>query len=114
MNVWALVLAVAVAVAGGVGFKLGVDHEYASQKREDAHIAEAVDAANEVAAKAISRLRPVNTTIMNEVQREIRTNTVYSNPDCSIPPDGVRLVNKALAPRQGASAGQLPGAHPAP
>lgn len=112
MNPW-VVLVLAIALFGG-GFKLGVDHEYASQKREDAHVAEAVDAALDVTSKAIARIRVTNTTIQNEVQREIRTNTVYSNPDCSFTPDGLRIANEALAPRRPASASGVPRPHPTP
>jgi len=41
----------AILAAGAGGFKLGVDHEVAAQAREDAHIAQAVDAATAVAAQ---------------------------------------------------------------
>lgn len=81
-------------VVGIGGFKLGVDHEAASQARDQKHITEAVDAANATAAQAIAAIKPKYTTIQNEVQREIRTNTVYA--DCKLPADGLRIVNQAL------------------
>lgn len=113
MNPYALfALAAAIALAGAGGFKLGADHEVASRAREDKHITEAVDAANATAAKAIAELRPKYTTIQNEVQREIRTNTVFA--DCKLPVDSLRLVNQALNAGSPAPAGdrQLPKAEP--
>lgn len=88
----ALLLTVMGAAAGG--FKLGSDHEVASLAREQNHIAEAVDAANMVAAQAIASIKPKYTTIQTEVQREILTNTVFA--DCKLPADSLRLVNQAL------------------
>lgn len=95
MNPYIIIAAlVGVLAAGAGGFKLGADHEIASQAREKKHIAEAVDAANTTAGQAIAKIKPVYTTIQSEVQREIRTNTVYA--DCKLPADGLRLVNQAL------------------
>jgi len=95
MNHYLIIAAlVAVLAAGAGGFKLGADHEIASQAREQKHITEAVEAANKTAAQAIAAIKPKYTTIQNEVQREIRTNTVYS--DCKLPADGLRLVQQAL------------------
>ena len=91
-----LAIAIAIMAAGAGGFKLGVDHEFASQAREDQHIAQAVDAATTVSAQAIAALKVKSTTITNEVQREVRTNTVYA--DCKLTPVGVQLANQALAP----------------
>lgn len=93
--------------AGAGGFKLGVDHEVASQAREDEHIAQAVDAATNAAADAIAKLKPKFTTIQNEVQREIQTNTVYT--DCKLSPDGLLLANRALSGGLSASKSKLPG-----
>ena len=95
MNPYLIIAAlVAVLAAGAGGFKLGADHEIASQAREQKHITEAVDAANATAAQAIATIKPKYTTIQNEVQREIRTNHIFS--DCKLPPDSLRLVNQAL------------------
>jgi uncharacterized protein HemX len=95
MNPYLIIAAlVAVLAAGAGGFKLGADHEIASQAREQKHITEAVDAATTAAAQAIATIKPKYTTIQNEVQREIRTNTVFA--DCKLPPDSLRLVNQAL------------------
>lgn len=84
----------ALAGAGAGGFKLGVDHEVASQAREDKHIAEAVDAANATAAQAIAAIKPVYQTINAKVQHDVETHTIYA--DCKLPPSGVLLVNQAL------------------
>ena len=101
---------VAILGAGAGGFKLGADHEVAAQAREQNHIAEAVDAANASSAEAISKIRVTNTTIANEVQREIQTKTVYA--DCRHSPDGLRLVNEALANAKSTGDGKLPAASP--
>lgn len=110
MNPYLIIAALlAVLGAGAGGFKLGADHQLAAQTREQNHIAEAVDAANAAAAQAIAQIKPKYTTIQNEVQREIRTNTVFA--DCKLPADSLRLVNQAL--NGGAEApggGKLPGA----
>lgn len=101
----------AILAAGAGGFKLGVDHEFASQAREDAHIAQAVDAATTVAAKAIGELRPKYTTIQNEVIRDVKTNTVYR--DCKLSDDGMRLANQALnAGTTTPGSGKLPDSDP--
>ena len=101
----------AILAAGAGGFKLGVDHEFASQAREDEHIAQAVDAATAVAAKAIGELRPKYTTIQNEVIRDVKTNTVYR--DCKLSDDGMRLANQALnAGTAAPGSGKLPDAAP--
>lgn len=93
----------ALAAAGAGGFKLGADHEVASQATKEELVAEAVDAANNAAAEAIAKLKVKNTTITNEVQHEIRTNTIYG--DCNHSPAGLRLVNSALDPANAFSIG---------
>lgn len=83
-------------VTGGVGWKLGIDHQKAQELERTALVAEAIDAANAASAEAISKLKVKNTTITNEVQHEIRTNTIYA--DCKLTPRGVQLANQALDP----------------
>lgn len=96
MNPYLIVAALAaVLLAAAGGFKLGVDHEIASQAREDQHIAQAVDAANASAAEAIAKLAPVYTTINNKVRHEVSTHTVFA--DCRLPASSVLLVDQALA-----------------
>lgn len=86
----------ALAASGAGGFKLGMDHIKASEADNRALVAEAVDAANNASAEAIAALKVKNTTITNEVQHEIRTNTIYT--DCKPTPRGVQLANQALDP----------------
>lgn len=76
------------------GVSVGKKWEEGRHAIESNHIAEAVDAANNAAAEAIAQIKPKYTTIQNEVQREIRTNTVFA--DCKLPADSMRLVNQAL------------------
>lgn len=104
MNPYLLfVIAIAIMAAGVGGFKLGVDHEVASQAREDSHIAEAVDAATAVSADAIAKLKPKYTTIQSKVQHEVQTNVVYR--DCKLSADGLLLANQALNGGNAAAAG---------
>lgn len=105
MNPYILIaFLLALAGAGVGGFKLGVDHEVASQVTKEELVAEAVDAATSAAADAIAKLKVKTTTINSEVQHEIRTNTVYA--DCKLPDTGVRLVNAALDPSAAFSLGK--------
>lgn len=112
MNPYLIIAAlVAVMAAGAGGYKLGVDHEFAAQAREDEHIAQAVDAANSAWGAKIGILKPKYTTIQNEVQREIRTNTVYT--DCKLTPYGLRLANEALSGAVSPSEVKLPATNEA-
>ena len=111
MNPYLIIAALlSVLAAGAGGFRLGADHEVAAQAREQNHIAEAVDAATTVSAQAISALKVKSTTITNEVQREIRTNNIYS--DCKLTAGGLQLANQALSPDSSISlgSGKLPKA----
>lgn len=68
--------------------------------------------AGEIATKteqAIGGIRIENRHIYNEVQREVRENTVYR--DCALTVDGLRHVNQA---RRGAAAGKPDAALPKP
>lgn len=107
MNPYLIIAAlVAVIGAGAGGFKLGAEHELAAQAREDAHVAKAIDAASTAAATAIAGIKVQNTTIHQELQREIRTNTIYA--DCKHSPGGLRSINEALDPRRSAGDSKLP------
>ena len=113
MNPYVLVAALlAMAAAGWGGFSLGVDHEKANQADQKELMAAVADEATNAMAKAVGALRPKYTTIQSEVQREIKTNTVFA--DCKLPAASLRLINQALDPRADASAaadgGELPGA----
>jgi hypothetical protein len=82
--------------------------EQAIQDREDKARQETRDAAQQGAASAIAALKPVNTTIVQKVQHETQTNTVYR--DCKLPATGLQLANQALTGRSPEPAGgdQLP------
>lgn len=101
---------VAVLAAGAGGFKLGADHEVAAKAREDKHIAEAVEAANTASAEAIAKIKVVNKTIQNEVQREVQNNIVYR--DCKHTPDGLRLLNEAITGSKPTGDSKLPRTDP--
>lgn len=113
MNPYLIIAALcAVLAAGAGGFRLGADHEIAAKARADRHITEAVAAATDASAKAIAALKVKSTTINNEVQREVRTHTIYS--DCKLTAGGVLLANQALDPSRSLSlgSGKLPKADP--
>lgn len=91
-----LIIACLVAIlgAGAGGFKLGVDHEVAGQARAEKLVADAEKNMQTAAAKVIATMRPTYTTIHQELEREIRTETVYA--DCRHSPVGMQLLNQAL------------------
>lgn len=113
MNPYLIIAAlVSVMGAGWGGFRLGVDHEKAGQVEKKELVAEAVDAANRVAAEAIAKLIPRNTTIRQTLEKEIRENTVYR--DCKSSDDSVRAFNSALDPKPQSAGGlKLPITNPA-
>lgn len=107
MNPYLIIAAlVSVLAAGAGGFKLGADHELASQSREEAHLAQAVAAATKVSAQAIADLKPVYTTIQGKTIHETSTNTVYR--ECVHSPDGLQLVNQSLNGGIALGSGKLP------
>lgn len=121
----AVIIAAMLACAGSgyQGWKMGIDSQIAKQAKadqsvrdENQHIAEAVDAANNVLAHALAKMRPQYTTIKQELQREINTNTVYSA--CVLPDGGLQRINQALAgaptvpASSAAGGGKLPEAKP--
>lgn len=85
----ASVVAALLTGAGGFfyGLDVGQDKEFAKRAREDVIVADSRKAMANAAAEAIAKNRPINTTIRQEVEREIRENTVYQS--CAIT-DGVR------------------------
>ena len=96
------------AIAGG--FKLGVDHELAGQSRENKHIAQAVDAANNTAATAIAKIKVTHQVINQKVIHETSNSVVYR--ECVNTPDGLRLINSALTNSQPIDSDKLPPANP--
>lgn len=106
-----LIIAAMVAMAGAAlgGFQLGVDHERANQIDKQALVAEAVDAANTAAADAIAQIKPKYTTIQNQLETQIKTNTVFS--DCKLDPSSFKLLNEALASPVGQKAARVGSEH---
>lgn len=96
---------VAILLAGlGVGFTggwkaQGWRHgaEEAIQAREERAREETRKAAQLGAAEAIAANKPINTTIVQKTQKEIRENTIYA--DCRVPAGGMQLANQALTGR---------------
>lgn len=102
VNPWvllAIVLAWGASVTGSFfyGQDIGRDAEIAGQAKIKQAIEETKQAAQQGAADAIAALKPVNTTIVQKVQREITQNTIYR--DCRVPADGVQLANQAITGR---------------
>jgi hypothetical protein len=107
-----LMLGVVVVTAGlcAGSFKLGMEHQMATEIDKRELVAEAVDAAANAAAATIASLAPKYTTIQGKLEKVIETNTVYT--DCRLSPDGLLLANQALT--SGAKLhgeGKLPGAN---
>lgn len=97
-----------VASVGGsffYGQGVGADGVRADQAQMEKLVQDTREAAQKGAAEAIAKLRPIHTTIRQETEREIRTNTIYA--DCKLPAAGVRLANDALVGKQPEPAGGL-------
>lgn len=104
-------LGMTLAFAGGTwyGTGLGEDKEFAKRAREDALVTKVQDATTQAAADAISKIKVRNTTIRQEVEREIQTDIRYV--DCRHAPGMLPRINEALTGSAGqASApdGKLP------
>jgi hypothetical protein len=102
MNPYALIAAGALAVGAFAGtffygVHIGKQGAEAQEARDERIAGIAYDAGQKGAAAEIAKIKPKNVTIRQELEREIQTNTVYS--DCRVPADGVRLVNEALTGR---------------
>ncbi|MBL0918054.1 MAG: hypothetical protein IBJ14_05085 [Hydrogenophaga sp.] len=113
MNPWLLLAAVGACVgAFFYGQHVGEQGAEAAKAREERIGRVAYEAGQKGAAAAIAEIKPQNVTILQELEREIRTNTIYR--DCRVPADGVRLVNDAITGRtKPAGGGELPRAGPA-
>lgn len=102
MNPWLILGAVlfwiaSVGGAGWYGIGLGEDRIIAKQASDDKIRQETREAAQQGAAAAIAANRPINNTIVQKVQHEIRTERVYS--DCRVPAAGMQLANQAITGR---------------
>lgn len=86
-----------VAGAGWYGIGVGEDKIIAKQASEDKIRQETREAAQQGAADAIAKLKPVNTTIRAKTETIVRENPVYR--DCVNTSDGLRSINSALTGR---------------
>lgn len=95
-----LVIAWGASVGGSFfyGEGVGKDAEIAGQAKVQQAIQDTREAGQQGAAAAIAALKPVNTTIVQKVNHELQTNTVYR--DCKLPPAGLQLANQALTGQQ--------------
>lgn len=100
----------ALSLAAGCFFSYGAgqDNVTAFNVKAEAIVAATREAGQQGAAAAIASNRPRNQTIINEVQREIQTNTVYA--DCRHTPAGLRGINEALTGKRAErpGGGELP------
>jgi hypothetical protein len=106
-----LVLGALLACGGSFwyGTEVGADGVIASQKKTDDLVREVTAAALTGAATAIAANQPINKTIVQKVQHEVQTNTVYA--ECKHTAAGLRGINEALTGRpQPAGDSKLPGA----
>lgn len=100
---WAVGALVGAAVCTGAGWRLGIDHMKAKALDAETVRQETIQAAQLGAAEAISKIEVKQQTVIQKVQHEVQTNTVYR--DCVVPPDGVRMLNDAIAGAGEGSAG---------
>lgn len=86
------------------GIHRGKQIERGEQADRAALVADIRDQALAAAAQAISEIRIENTSIQNEIQREVREVPVYL--ECVNTPDGMQLLQAALR-AEPAGAGEL-------
>ena len=109
-----LIIGALLACAGcfWYGTEVGEDGEKAKQAAFADTVREVRDAAQAGAAQAIAANQPINKTIVQKVQHEIQTNTVYA--ECKHTPGGLSGINEALTGRaQPPGDSKLPGTVPA-
>lgn len=97
---WGPAIAAAAAVAAAwaaysAGQQAGEDAALARQLGQEALAAAAGDRAASAAAAAIARLRVINTTVTQEVRREVETKPVYR--DCQHSAEQLQRINAALS-----------------
>lgn len=104
-------LGMALAFAGGTwyGMGLGEDKEFAKRAREDDIVQKVQTASTQSAADAIAKIKFRNTTIHQEVQREIQTDVRYF--ECRHAPGVLPKINEAITGQRTESPadGKLPG-----
>jgi hypothetical protein len=79
------------------GTHVGADGEIAKQANMKEVVRQVTEAAQTGAATAIALNQPIHKTIVQKVQHEIETNTVYA--ECKHSDAGLRGVNEALTGR---------------
>lgn len=112
LNPWFL-LAMLLALAGSFlyGMNVGRDRAEAKQAQREQLIEDVREAAQQSAAQEIAKIKIVNQTHRQVLEREIRN---VPSGSCVLSPDGVRALNEILTGRaQPADRGELPGADPA-
>ncbi|MET3372031.1 hypothetical protein ABIC89_001072 [Variovorax boronicumulans] len=80
--------------AGWYGIGIGEDRIIAKQASDDQIRRETREDAQQGAAAAIAANKPINNTIVQKVQHEIRTERIYT--DCRVPATGMQLANQAI------------------
>lgn len=88
---------VSVGGAGWYGMGLGEDRIIAKQASDEKIRQQTFDDAQRGAAAAIAANKPINNTIVQKVQREVQTNTIYTT--CRVPSSGLQLANQAITGR---------------
>lgn len=76
------------------GQATGRESQRAEQAKIEAVATQVREDAQQGAADAIAKIKIVNTTIQQRIQKEVYTSIVYR--DCKHTPDGLRAVNQAL------------------
>lgn len=113
----ARLVAAVLALALIVGAYLAGRWDGARLKAGERAIAEvaaekAAKASREEAGKAIARISVRHQTIHNALEREVIHEPIYTRADCSLTPDGLRLLNQALTGQE-PSPSSLPASSPA-
>ncbi len=105
-------LGVVLSFAAGTwyGTGLGEDKEYAKRAREADIVEKVQNATSKSTAEAIAKIKVVNTTIRQEMEREIKTDIRYV--ECRHTPSVYDYLNESLTGRRAGSPdnSKLPGA----
>lgn len=104
----ASVCAVLIAIGGafGYGVHVGKDSEIAAQARAADAETRAMNAAAVAIANGIADIQVKQVTIRQEVEHDVRTNTIYR--ECHHSVDGLRDLNAALTNTVPAGGGGVP------
>jgi multidrug efflux pump subunit AcrA (membrane-fusion protein) len=95
LNPWLLLAALSITLAAfGGGYLKGSADSEAKQAKQDLLIQQTAMVMQRAAAEEIAKIKIKNTTIKQEIQREVLEKPVYR--DCRHDPSGVRLINSAL------------------